>query len=181
MSIPREVVNFDQLMKIFRSYLLWAGIAASVSLGAAHKFYFSRTLIRQNAQSGSLEIEMKLFTDDLERAINLGNEGERIQLGVDSTSSAQEQATSDYLLPRFEIEINDFPVSMRFWGIEVEHDITYAYLEIPAHQDIHSIRIKNAVFQDIFEDQINEIDLRLNAWMKRSQLTIEEPEVLITP
>lgn len=167
-------------MRKFRSHLVILGLVASVSIAAAHKFYFSRTLIHHNFQSGTLEIEMKLFTDDLERAVRTNSDTE-IRLGVDSTYYEAERLVGKYIEPRFNISVNNLPLSVRYLGMEVENDITYCFLETTPNDAIHSIEIENLVFFEIFDDQINELDLRMQGWTRREQVTYKNPKVLILP
>ncbi len=150
-------------------------LALVVSTGTAvHKFYYSRTVVRHNVQNNALEIEMRIFTDDLERAIG-ATADIPARLGDDREIEGADQLIEDYLRNHFTIEINGQPMMMRFWGKEVDYDITWCFFEVSNVPDIHVIEVKNTTLTDLFEDQLNEVDLEMAGWERRIQLHREQP------
>jgi hypothetical protein len=154
-------------------------VALVVSTGAAvHKFYYSRTVIRQNVETNALEVEMRIFTDDLERAIQR-SEDEAIRLGDEREIDDANQRIEDYLRNHFTIKVNDRELPMRFWGKEVDYDITWCFFEISGIPDINVIEVKNTTLTDLFDDQLNEVDLDMAGWGRRLQLHREQPSEVV--
>lgn len=145
---------------------------------ADHRFYYSRTVMRPSRQGHTLEIEMRLFTDDLEYAIDLDDDYTR--LGTPEESSDANFRIEDYLRSHFALYINDQFTDFRFWGKEVDFDITYCYMEASLPRDVNSFEVLNRVLMDVYNDQVNEIDVTLNGVRKRFSLTIEWPAHLLT-
>lgn len=143
-----------------------------------HRFYYSRTVMRPSRQGHTLEIEMRLFTDDLELAID--REGDLTRLGTDLEASDANFRIEDYLRSHFALYINDQFTDYRFWGKEVDFDITYCYMEASLPRDVKAFEVLNRVLMDVYPDQVNEIDVTLNGVRKRYSMTIEWPAYLIT-
>ena len=146
---------------------------AEANSGAEHKFYYSRTSIRHNLMNNSLEIEMRLFTDDLERAISWDEEPMR--LGTTDESNEARFRVEDYIRSHFSIFINNQYFDYKFWGKETDYDITYCYFELVLPPDVSVIEIRNSVLMDVYIDQVNEIDLSIRRTTKRITLTSQWP------
>lgn len=165
------------MISAHRRFLLRAlgVLAVVVTTGAtAHKFYFSRTVVRHNVQTNSLEVEMRIFTDDLERAIGATPENPA-RLGDEREIEEADRLIEEYLRENFSIAINGQPMLLRFWGKEVDYDITWCFFEVSNVPDIHVIEVKNTTLIDVFEDQLNEVDLEMAGWERRIQLHREQP------
>ncbi len=134
--------------------------------------------MRPSRQGHTLEIEMRLFTDDLELAIDL--EDDYTRLGTPDESSDANFRIEDYLRSHFALYINDQFTDYRFWGKEVDFDITYCYMEASLPRDVKSFEVLNRVLMDVYPGQVNEIDVSLNGVRKRLSMTIEWPAQLIT-
>jgi len=146
-------------------------VAANES--AEHQFYFSRTVMRQSLDGSKLEIEMRLFTDDLELAIS--DEGEPFRLGSDRERSDAKFQIEDYLRQHFMVYINDQYTDVRFWGKEVDYDITYCFLEITLPPDVFVIQIQNTVLMDVYPDQVNEVELTFMRSTRRLTMNYQWP------
>ncbi len=143
-----------------------------------HKFYYSRTSMQPSRMGHTLEIEMRFFTDDLENAIATEDDG--IYLGTDRESNQANFKIEDYIRNHFGFYLNDQYVDYRFYGKEVEFDITYCYLECSLPRDVNSFEVQNTMLMELFYEQVNEIDVTLNGIRKRLLLTYEQPAQLIT-
>ena len=130
--------------------------------GPPHDFHVSVTQINCNTQSQTVEITIKLFTDDLEQSIkSLG--GGDLRLG-----DAREAANADYLIMeylrnRFTLQLDGKPVVLTWVGKEVEVDALWCYLEVPQIAHCASMEIGSRILTEIFEDQANVIHITCNA------------------
>jgi len=132
-----------------------------------HKFYVSNTLIHHNAQSQNFEITMKIFTDDLERAIESKRQ-EKLRLGdEDREHTLANEWIGDYLLDRFSVSLDDKPCALQFLGKEVDYEMTYCYLEIHNVVDFHSLSIRNEALLELFPEQQNIVDIDFQGWKQR--------------
>lgn len=140
---------------------------------AAHQFYFSRTVMRQSLDGSKMEIEMRFFTDDLELAIS--DDGEPFRLGSDRERSDTKFRIEDYLRQHFMVYINDQFTDYRFWGKEVDYDITYCFLELTLPPDVFVVQIQNTVLMDVYPEQVNEVEFMMMRSTRRLTLNYQWP------
>lgn len=126
-----------------------------------HKFHLSLTKIKFNKEEQTIQITMRCFIDDIEKAINDKN---NIVLEL-ATGLEHKQADSliqKYILENFEIQIDKQKQILNYLGKEYEKDIVYFYLEIDSIVTIATIKVENKVLLKEFEDQQNIIKLSIN-------------------
>tara|TARA_R110002072_G_scaffold70522_16_gene170225 strand:- start:4045 stop:4539 length:495 start_codon:yes stop_codon:yes gene_type:complete len=127
-------------------------IVSYINLGfALHPFHASITQLRHNEEEQLLEITVKLFTDDLGKAI-----GEEILIG-DELSELQSEQIGEYVRSNFKIKDleNNKTLNCTLIGEETEYDITFIYLEIKDFKLSKAYEISQTVLFDQFEDQSN--------------------------
>ncbi len=129
----------------------------------AHKFYVSNTIIQENVQSGSLEITIKIFTDDLESAL-FYQEGRKVKLEM-GRDTKHNDAIRTYISQHFKLmDGNNLVYVSSYVGHETELDLTYIYLEIPNWYQQSIFRIENSILFEIYPEQVNIINLKMNTW-----------------
>lgn len=135
----------------------------------AHKFYMSITDIKYNEQANSLEITIKFFTDDLEKALEKESK-QRIYLGTEKEIDQINPILKTYLQERFIIKKNEQNLSLIYIGKESESDYTWAYLELKDYNPQEKIWIQNTVLIDLFPEQVNRINFQNNIYTKSVSL-----------
>ncbi|MBI1268345.1 MAG: hypothetical protein GC193_13040 [Cryomorphaceae bacterium] len=151
--------------------------AAAVGFGE-HKFYFSRTTIEQNALMNRYEITIRFFTDDLERALSA--EDEKVRFADDPYDPSFDSEVEDYIRKHFFIRINNENIQWRYLGKQVESDITWCYAEINNIPPTNILEIKNTALFELFDEQVNEVALKINGRQHRMMLTRQKPAEVIT-
>ena len=106
-----------------------------------HKFYVSLCQIDHNPVSRSLEITMKIFTDDLEYAIT--GSPTFYGLGTEMEPPEADSLLFRYIVRNFQVKVDDKLCRPVFIGKEVELDVTWCYIEVAGVQDFRSIEITN--------------------------------------
>lgn len=152
-------------------------MAATLFMGmSAHKFYFSRTLIEENNRENRIEITMRFFTDDLERA--LSTEEKKIHFADDPYDPLFNHEVEQYIRNNFEIQINAVPRDYVFLGKQVESDITWCYMEINGFVPVNTLKVTNTCMFDLFSDQVNEVDIKFGGRQQRMTLVANRPSDL---
>jgi hypothetical protein len=126
---------------------LWGvAVLSSWLLGAAaHPMHTSVTEIVQEADGRSVRIGMRLFADDVAKAIGATPGGAR----SDSLISA-------YIRHRFVVAYGaGSPVPLRWDGAEVVGDVLRVRLRAVAPRGLAGVRLTNSVLCERFEDQVN--------------------------
>jgi len=143
-------LSFVSLQTSFSSY------EENISVGseAAHAYHTSLTEIQYNAKEKSLEISIRMFTDDLETALTKANNGQKIMIGGKNDNS--DAVLNKYIQQHFAIITpQKQKKALTVLGKELEGDATWVYVEIPNCQDFKGNILYNNLMQEMFDDQTN--------------------------
>lgn len=144
----------NRLLKISGLTILLALMAFS-----AHKFYVSLVQMDYNEKNSSLEITMKIFTDDLENAIKERN-GLLLKLGTPEEIAETDSVLSAYITENFRLSLNGKELKYQYLGKEVDLDVTWCYLEVTGIPSITEIEITDKMLTELFEGQSNLIKIK---------------------
>ncbi len=127
-----------------------------------HKFYVSISEVNHNTETAALEISMKIFTDDLEAALE-EDTSEKLWIG----DPEREVPTTDSLLAiyfdkKVTVSVNGEEKEAIFLGKELEADVTWCYLEIQDVPAVKSVSIDNRILMELFDDQKNLVHIYAN-------------------
>ena len=134
-----------------------------------HPFHVSVSEIFHNQENASLEITMKIFTDDLENALRRYGKYD-IYLDDNFDDPAISQLLRDYLSNNFGLIVNEREVEANFLGAEGEIDAVWCYLEVEGVKKIKTIQISNSVLLELFPDQVNLVHVDYQGKIKSLQL-----------
>jgi hypothetical protein len=138
--------------------LFFAIILFSICLSSqAHKFYMSLTEMQYNAKTGSLEIMIKLFTDDIEKAVEK-NIDYGLFLGTEKEHPTTDSLMEDYFRRHFKITTDNNPIKLTFLGKEAERDYTWFYVEVPDFKPTNSHNLTNTMLIRTFDQQSNKVN-----------------------
>lgn len=154
-------------MKI-KILLLFLGLSLA-SFTAVHKFYVSVTEIEYNDKAESLQIISRVFIDDFEDLLKKRYD-QNILLGEKETAGVDSYIKT-YLEQKLQIEVNSKPVSINYLGKEYENDMVILYLEVLNVDDFKTIKVKNAVLMDLYEEQKNLIHVEFKKKIRSLVLT----------
>ncbi len=146
----------NQLYKyILFFFVLLLGIS---SAHAFHKYYVSICEIAHNPKMETLEVTFKIFTDDLERALEQDGKF-NIELGTVDEHPFTDSLISNYIMDHFELIIDEEVKPMFFLGKEAEIESTWCYIEVYKVANMTELQIYNDLLLDVYEDQNNLIHL----------------------
>jgi len=142
-----------KIISVFLLFCFW--LATPITAGVSHKFYLSLAQIEHNVSNQSLEISLKVFTDDLERC--LGNRfRENLNLGETDEHPKSDEMLQVYLSERLKFNTNQSDLKLVLLGKEVSVDETWCYLEVALQSaEINEIKVENRIFTEVFTTQIN--------------------------
>ncbi|MDX2283289.1 MAG: DUF6702 family protein [Bacteroidia bacterium] len=138
-------------------------LAVLSGLGLAafhHPFYVSVAEINHNPQAGSLEITVKVFTDDLERALEARSGGKRLFLGERQEAPETLPLLGAYLSEVFRIASDGQPRPWNWVGKETELEVTWIYLEIPDVGAPRHLQVENRLLTEYIDTQKNIVHAR---------------------
>lgn len=149
-------------------------------LALLHDFHFSRTDLVHSPE-GTWQVTVRVFTDDFEAELEgvrerWGEAGELpIWLGDEREHPRALAWAEEVVAAGWSLEVNGQTAPCTFLGFEVDYDITYLYLESLPTGLPDVITVRNALFFDQFDDQVNEVHVEANGTAKRELLTREMP------
>lgn len=157
--------------RVFIASLAACAIFAQAAL--AHKFHESLSQLEYNEQARTVELSLRLFADDLEESLSR-RAGKKVR--IDKTENADALALA-YVQDAFEL-INRDGERKRFrWvGMEVKVDVVWVYVETEMPEGLGAARLRNRIFFDLFDDQVNRINLKAGA--ARSSLVFKPGDQL---
>jgi hypothetical protein len=138
-----------------------------------HDFHTSITRMDFNTKEKSFEVSIRVFTDDLEKTLALENNGQKFTvLNNDKNNPFIEK----YIRKHFNLLNNQRQKrAYTYIGKEQEADATWIYIEIPMGDNTAGLTLQNDVMHEVFDDQINLVNLKLNATKKSYVFKKNEP------
>lgn len=155
--------------------LLLVGILLSPAMqkASAHEFYISLSELRYNTESGRFELSMRIFPDDMDRALELLH-GHNTMLVTELEIPAADSLLRSYLLEVFRLINNGTEVSFTYLGKEAEADAMWCYLESEEAAPPREIEINSALLTGVFPDQVNVVQVYVEKWNRGLLLTREQ-------
>ena len=130
-----------------------------------HEFYVSLTEVRYNPRSGRLEVSIRVFPDDLDRALQ-EEHGIFTQLASELEAPEADSLLGAYLLDHFSLELNGQPLELEYLGKEAEADAIWCYLESDSLSPPRTYQVVNSILVAHFPDQVNIVQVYQGAWNK---------------
>ncbi|HYP28681.1 MAG TPA: DUF6702 family protein [Blastocatellia bacterium] len=144
--------------KVFAAALLACGLLPRPAL--AHKFHESLAHLEYNKEARTVEMSFRLFSDDLEESLSR-RAGRKVRLDKAQDTDA---LTLAYLQEAFELENRDGEAKRLRWvGMEIKVDVVWVYVEADMPEGLDEARLRNRIFFDLFDDQINRVNVKSGA------------------
>ena len=136
-----------------------------IVLFSAHEFHLSLTEIRHNSESRSIEVSIKLFTDDLLVALEQAG-APKMELGTENEPPEANELIESYLKAHFKLMVNGKPTKFTYLGKEAELDATWCFVEVKDVKKVQTIEVQNTLLLEAFDDQTNMVNLNINGRKK---------------
>ena len=137
-------------------------IAFSLLSFSAHPIHLSTTEVDYNKKAKSLEIAIKIFSDDLGEALS-EEQGVTVEIGTDREHKDATALITKYLKEHFVIELNGRFKPFRYITREnVREDFysTWILLEVPKVTKIKSLKLRNDILIEYNSRQQNYVKFR---------------------
>ncbi len=135
-----------------------------MGLSSRHDFHNSLTEMRYNAQSKAFEIEVKLFTDDLETALSRENAGRKFRI---QDGDKQDAYVERYVRKHFKLST---PAGILkpyvYVGKQNEVDATWIFIELPFNESLTGCKLQQDALTEVFDDQQNLVNLQFQGEKK---------------
>ena len=120
----------------------------------SHPVHATITSFDCKKNNKSIEITIKFFTNDLEKALKNDRYHDLI---IDSQKSIYniDSLIFVYISKNLSLSIDRKEKQLSWVGKEIENDITWCYLEIINIDNISFIKMENKLLLSVFDDQLN--------------------------
>lgn len=139
-----------------------------------HDFHSSITNAHFNSKNQSLEVSIKLFTQDLETALERLHKPD-LKIGSHNEYDQTDNYIKQYIEDNFQITTSGQKHPIVYIGKEVEAEVVYLYFEIQKFPEKSKIRVTNTIFFELFDDQNNIVNVDINRISKSAFITKQNP------
>ena len=173
-NIPSKLKSITPAAKyLFFGLLI---ILASSFHFKKHPYYISVVDIKYSAQEKSIQLSTRLFTNDLEDAL------EKIYYKKMDVLNPKNKADVDsvlfsYIKQRLHISINTKSQTLNYVGYEREEESIWTYLEIKKVAAPKNISITTKLLYDYLPSQVNIVHAEINGIKKSSKVTNPDSKV----
>ncbi len=145
---------------------------------SVHKYYISFTKIEYSEKTSSLQIIVRVFTDDLQNGLDT-QFSISSELDTDRELDNTDSFIERYLEDKFLIHVNKKNVPLVYLGKKYDKDETKLYIEIEQIAEIETIQVMNKMLMELFEEQQNIIKLNIKGKKKSFILTEKDDKDLL--
>ncbi|MGF7215964.1 hypothetical protein GGR92_002104 [Spirosoma lacussanchae] len=129
----------------------------------AHDFHASVTQMQYNPKDRVFEISIRVFTDDLEKALGTLT-SEKINL---DSKAKTDPLIEKYIRTHFAyVNPQKQPKPFQYIGYETEADAHWLYLEMPYAEPFRGGLLRQNVFMELFDDQVNMVNVQYQGQKK---------------
>lgn len=158
-----RIISYSLIMNM----LLWLGSF----IVALHPLHISVTEIEFDEKDKSLEIMIRVFTEDLEEAIRDERKDRHIDILNPGKGITTNQLLSAYLKNHIKISLDTKQQTLEYLGHESEGEAIVCYLQVSNVKKWKTIEVFNDIIISVYDDQSNIIHVTVQNKVKSARLT----------
>lgn len=124
-----------------------------------HPFFVSIIEINHNTKEATVEISVRVFTEDLEKTLQKYATA-RVDMISPANKDFLDKQISNYLSQKIKLKINGQSMVFTYLGHEIQKESVWSYLEIPKIAVIKKIEIDCTLLYDFEKEQSNIIHVK---------------------
>ena len=164
--------HLPHIIKWFGTVIL-SWILTGAGGASVHPLYIGVTEIKHNAKDKILEVSCKMFTNDLETALEKMS-GSHVDLSAAKDKAASDKLISAYVEKHLHLKLDGRPVQLQFVGSEKENDGTWSYFQVNDVATVKRIDAVDDLLYDSFNQQINIMHVTVGGQRKSTRLDYPE-------
>ncbi len=148
--------------------------------GIFHDFHSSFAEMYYNRQEKAFQVELKLFSDDLENALTKFS-GKKYLLGGLGKDRTYDEVLVKYLEQKFRLvhKKRKTLATIHYIGKEIGVETVTAYFEIPFNDKLSYYELQNTIMLELFDDQSNIVLIQKDGKRKSFELNKHKTSVLL--
>ncbi len=132
-------------------------MAGIVSL--LHPFFISVIEINHNAKEATVEVSVRIFTNDFEKTLQKNNTA-KVDILNPADNTLLDKQISNYLSQKIKLKINGQAVTANYIGHEIQKESVWSYFEIPKVAELKKLEIDCTLLYDYEKTQSNIIHVK---------------------
>jgi hypothetical protein len=144
-----------------------------------HPFYVSVTEITQNPKTKTVQVSVRVFFDDFEKALDHKYKA-KLNILKPVDRKKVDLLIADYLQKHLQIKANQKALLLKYIGYEIEEDAAWCYFETEKLGTIKNFDIRNDILFDEHDSQSNMVHVTLNGQRKSTKLDNPKAEARLT-
>ena len=142
-------------MRLLAALLLLFPLAGAAP--AFHAYHSTITELRYNAAKKQLELSVKVFTDDFEKAIS---EGQPAHVNLTDAGPRPLALSTAYIQRTLQVSTAaGAPLPLQVLGMQAEKDGYWFYCKVPLPGPVPGIKLRQGILLDTFGDQMNIVNI----------------------
>jgi hypothetical protein len=126
----------------------------TATMAIYHPFFVSVIDFNHNAKEASVEISIRVFTDDLEKTIQK-NSTAKIDVIKPTDKTVIDKLIITYIGKTIHLKVNGQPVNAKYVGYEIIKESTWVYFEIEGVKELKKLDIDCNFLYDFEKSQTN--------------------------
>lgn len=144
-----------------------------------HPFYVSMTDLNFNDKDKTLEVSVRIFTDDFENTLRKYHT-EKIDILHPTNKALMNEYVSSYVQNHLQISVNNRKVSLEFLGYEQEEESIWSYFQVSNISSVQKIEIENSLLYELTSNQINLVHAKAGSKERSSRLDYPNTHLLFS-
>jgi hypothetical protein len=144
---------------------------------AVHPLYVSVTTFTHNAKEEILEITIKVFVDDLEKALKKKHKT-AVSLTHRALAEKAKEMVEGYMKEHLYLTINDNLTTQEFVGCEIEKAALWIYFQVPRQTNIKKISVSNSILYEMQAGQITIMHAQVGGIKKSTRISNPETKAI---
>lgn len=147
------------------------------SLMLLHPFYVSKIEINHNTKDKSLELSIRVFTDDLEATLQKFGRT-KIDLSKKELTAVNDKLIKDYIHKNLQLMVDKRTVNLEYVGYEINKESTWLYFEVDNVPTLKELQVNCSLLYDYKTEQMNIIQVKANGKDESYKLDYPKKNVL---
>jgi hypothetical protein len=148
-------------------------------LAVIHPFFVSMTDIKHNAAEQSVEVSVRIFTDDLEQTIKK-NCACKIDLIKPADKAKADQLIAGYVTKHLSLVADGKTLALSYVGYEIQEGSVWSYYEVKKITAVKQLQITNSLLHDYKDQQVNMIQVNANGYRKIVKLDFPNTKTAVS-
>ncbi len=142
----------------------------SISLIALlHPFYVSVIDINHNTKEETVEMSIRIFTQDLEETLQKYSAA-KIDMVHPANKAVLDKQINDYIKQKLQLKMNSQTVTMQYVGYEIQLESVWIYFEVPKIKQLKKLDVNCTILYDFQNIQSNIFHVKANGTEKSYKL-----------